>query len=663
MAFNDNVEVISPQFDTGRSDAIAAAEAKKLQKQKWWVLLGTFTLVMVGLLIWVWSRAPIFQSQAILHFSYAQQISEEQAAVPQEQITLNSQRLTSYRVLETLSARLDQEESMLFTPEELSKLLSTQEQLESRIINLYATGSQADILQPVLTHWVAVYLESLAQETVETTEQDLDLGQQKLIALEAKILEQRQLVEQYGEDNNIISMERDENRALTKIKAMGASLDEAEAKQAEATATLSSVKQSIENGEIVTHPEDKVRLDTLRSRIGDIESEMVQLARRYTAEYMNLDPDVVNKKRVLEELKARYQTVQLESQQRFLEDLQRTVVASFEKQKQLEVQLDELGREAQNFNQKLEEYGRQTRSLKQLQEQAQALKDQLVETEVQKPFQAKINVLEEPFVPTYPISPHYWRDTAIATGIALLVSLLALLIFSFINRQRQTGPTMTSYNVVPPSSGLTLEQQMAHQALEQQKVAMLEKQQAPLQLAQAEPAKAARLLSNMECEALFKVANRDGKVAMSFIMAGVSPEEMLQIQVGDIDVAAELLLLAGDYPRSVPLSPLCIDHIVAMTANKDPQSDFWAQRLDVEQFDQMMINMAHDAGLAYPEQFSLAALRHTYLTYLVSMGARLNDLEQVAGYVSPGELSLYRQVNRRGEPVNIEDLNTQYPLA
>jgi hypothetical protein len=38
----------------------------------------------------------------------------------------------------------------------------------------------------------------------------------------------------------------------------------------------------------------------------------------------------------------------------------------------------------------------------------------------------------------------------------------------------------------------------------------------------------------------------------------------------------------------------------------------------------------------------------------------LNDLEQLAGYIKPSDLSLYRQVNRRGNPVELENINRQF---
>ncbi|WP_342805930.1 hypothetical protein [Alteromonas sp. M12] len=664
MSFSENVEVIPPQFGTDSMDRRSEEESKKLQKQKWWVLSISFMLVFVVAMIWIWTRSPIYQSQAIIHFSYAQQLNNQQTAVPEEQITLNNKRLTSNRILDSLSTQLAEQYSLNLTTEELANMVSTEEHLDSRIINLFTTGENKNHLQPVLEQWLALYLARLEEETQENTVEDLSLGQEKLIALEQKIIEQRELVEQYSEENNIISMERDENRALSKIKSMGAALDTAETQQAEAAATLESVKQSIAQGDSVIHPGDKNRLDDIRSTIRDTEAELYELSQRYTAEYMRLDPSIVNKRRRLEELKSRYAIVAAESQQKFVEDLQRTVVASEQKQKQLEIQLDELGKEAQVFNQKLEEYGRLMRSLSQLQEQAQQLKDQLVETEVQKPFQAKINVLEQPFVPTYPISPNYWRDSAIALAAATLVSLFALLLFSFIHRQKTPAPTMTSYNVVPSSSGLTLEQKLAAQhALEQQKNAQLGHQQTPLQLAQNNAPSAARLLSESECGSLYKVANRDGKLAISLILNGVSPSELLNVTIQDVDPETQSLEISGEYARSVPMTADCMEIVDNLRANQAAESQLLGGRHDAQQLDQMMINIAHDAGLAFAEQFSVAALRHTYLTYLVVQGARLNDLERVAGFVSPTDLSLYRQVNRRGEPVDVEQLNLQFPLA
>jgi len=665
MSFNENVEVMPPQFSAGGQDPSTEKEAKKLQKQKWLVLTATFLIVIVIGLAWVWARSPIYQSQAIIHFSYAQQLNNEQTAVPEEQITLNQRRLTSYNVLESLSNNLDSELSIALSPEQIAKMVSTEAQLSSRIINLYATGEQANLLEPVLSQWLELYLSMLSAENIENTVEDIEIGEQKLLTLEEKILAQRQQIEAFGIEHNIISLERDENRTLSKIKSLGSALDSAENEFTQSSATIESVKRSIAAGEEVIHPNDVNRINNSISSIKSIEAKLAELSRRYTAEYMKLDPAIKEQNRVLEIKRKELAALKSQTQTRYLMELERSVLESKSKRSQLEKELNSLGKEAQKFNQKLDEYARLNRSLTQLEEQAQLLKDQLVEEEVQKPFQAKISILEEPFEPTYPISPLYWRDTGIVAAVALVASLFVLLLFSFIVRQKQPAATMTSYTVVPPS-GLTLSgQNEQNLALEQQKQALLLQQAKaeaePLQLGQEPTASNnLRLITQDESQSLYQVANREGKLALVFVLNGLTIDEILSINKTDYDSQTSSLLVSGDYPRSIELPESTADMLSAICLNAQQGDSIWNSTMSIAQLDQMMINMAHDAGLAYPDQLSLASLRHSYLTYLVAQGARLNDLEQLAGYIKPSDLSLYRQVNRRGNPVELESINRQF---
>jgi succinoglycan biosynthesis transport protein ExoP len=66
--------------------------------------------------------------------------------------------------------------------------------------------------------------------------------------------------------------------------------------------------------------------------------------------------------------------------------------------------------------------------------------------------------------------------------------------------------------------------------------------------------------------------------------------------------------------------------------------------------------------MAFPEQLSLDVLRHTYLNYLISQGAKLNDIEQIAGYASPSTLALYRNVNQQEKSLALDQIKTQYPF-
>ena len=97
--------------------------------------------------------------------------------------------------------------------------------------------------------------------------------------------------------------------------------------------------------------------------------------------------------------------------------------------------------------------------------------------------------------------------------------------------------------------------------------------------------------------------------------------------------------------------------------NLTDEQTIWSNIKSLEDFVQLLVNIGHDAQVAFPEQLSLDVLRHTYLTYLASQGARLNDIEQLAGYTSPSDLALYRNVNQQGKLLNLEQIQTQYPFV
>lgn len=658
MAFSNKVDVIPPHYAMGADQHQSEQQAKGLQRQRWRVLVVSFLIVLVAALAWIWSRPEIFQSQAIIHFSYPQQIGKELSTVPVEQIQLNEQRLTSFRVIQGLSdALLDR--GLSLNAETLYGLLSTKAEVESRIITLSATGQDAALLEPVLSQWLTLYLEVLSSETAENTSEDIQLIQQKLATLELKITDQRDLVEAFSVENNIVSIERDENRTLNKIKGLGKSLDAAELKESQSLAALESVKQSMEMGKVVTRPSDQDRIAKVRSTVASQTAELEVLGQRYTEEYMQLDPTIVRKKADRSANAQKLKQMISASQTRYIEDLQRNLLESNKNQQQLSAQLDSLSIQAKQFNQKLNQYKRLTTSLRQLEKQAQQLKNQVIEKEVEKPFEARLSVLEQPFVPSYAIGPNYLRDSLIALASALVVSILSLLLFSFIVRQKQPPAAVTSYTVVPPQNSLY---QPEYQALAgQQEQQRLEGHAAPLQLGQKTQSTNLQLLSSSDCQKLYEVANLQGKQVIALLLNGVSANELIAITHDRFAMDQNSLHLAGANTRSLLLPKDVCD----LFANGiDPLSDnsIWPEALGKDDFDQLLINVAHDAGIAFPENVSVDVLRHCYLAFLVGQGARLNDLEQVAGYISPSELARYRSFNRQGELKPINELDLSYTL-
>lgn len=630
------------------------ASFKAAKRLRWWVLIGTFCVLTIVSLLYIWTRPAIYQSESIIHFSYPSVLGVELADVPVEQITLNQQRLTSFRVMEQLSLELSQQNRIILTAQQLNEMLSASVDTNSRTINLYATGAEAQVLEPVLDLWITLYMTQLGDETVDDTHQQLLRVDEKIRALEQKIIEQRAEVEAFARDNQIVSAEREENRTLNQIQGLSASLDQAQADQADTRARLSTLKSTIAAGDMVIHPSDGIAIDRLQSEISTLEAELTALAEVYTEVYMQRDPEIVNKQRNLAGLKTRLQEARTNSQARYLQETELAVLAADETYRQLQLQLEQLNGEAQSFNENLAAYNRELDALSQLEEQSQALRDQRTELEVQRPYEAVIKILEQPFVPSFPIGPDYKTNSLIAMAGAAIFSVFALMLYSFIVRRTNAPQATTNYTLVSGDPRLVSPQMgsLSHaqtQGISYQESEKIEHQPAPVQ----------RLLSEQELQELYLHANPQTRLVLGLALHGVSQNELVTLQPEYI--TSEGVVFAGPFARDIPLAePLQI--LLEQFVQGNQGATIWPAPLTLADLDAAIINTAHDGGLSLPDQVNLAVIRHTYLTYLVAQGARLNDLQGIAGYTEPSALSHYRNVNRQQDLIEVSDVKIDYPL-
>ena len=676
MPFN-KVDYI-PNMPNGGYDPIAAQEQQKIQTKRWQVLVGTFLFVMILANLFIWTRAPEYQSQAIMHFAYSSQNAGELDYIAQQQLSLNQKRLTSNSTLQALSTKLREEQLFDLNVQQLRDMLSATASETGKIITLQTTGPAPGLLEDVLQQWLSLYISLLEREKLSNGSDEELQYQQQLALLEQKITEQKHVVEAFSEANNIISLERNENIIPNKIKGLSNSLDEAEAQKAQALAELDSLNASLASGQQVERPTDRPSIDANRAVLQALEGELSALSERYTQQYLQRDPEVVAKQQKAKALKEELANQIADSQLLYLQDSQRNLAASVGKVNSLQAQLADFQDQAQQFNQKLAEYRRLDDALKDLQLQAKTLNNQLVEQEVSKPFDAKISILEPPFTPEFPVGPNYWQDTLISIIAAIVCAVAALLLFSFIVRKSSSNLGSTNFVVLPgeqrgqpysklpgvhqaqleaKAQALHLGEQQSHQPQEShQPQNSLQPQKSPQPQQEN-----IRLLTTDECQALYRVANKQAKLVIGFLLSGVNTTELRQITKADCLLGEAKLNITGAYARQIPLAGQLIIVLEQLCEMLKDDNLLWLNPLSVEDFNQLMINAAHDAELPYPDQLSGEVLRHTYLTYLVSQGVRLNDLEQVAGYLKPVELGKYRAVNRHGKSVDIEQANTIFP--
>ena len=658
MSFDSKVDYIPSHPFTNAAIDPSEFQHKTFQKRKWQVLITTFLLILITANAVIWIQSPIYQSQATLHFSYTSQTKQEFAELAQRQITLHQQRMKSNNVLSFVAKELEQSQMLIIKVQTLFDALVVEASLTGRIITLKANGSDPQILKPIIDAWIKVYLQLVASETqINNTDDLLDVDQQ-LEFLELKITEQAQLLQSFASHNNITSLERDENRVLSQAKNLGANLDQALAEQAQTQALLDSLVESINNGESIVRPMDNAQIDAIKLSLQEVNANLSALSEKYTQAYLERDQAILAQQQKSLQLQALLEEQIKMSQVDYLLDVKRKLSAARGKVEKMNTQLVEQNKLTQVFSQNLEQYKRLDDALKALQNQAQTLKNQQIAQEVSKPFDAKISLLEPAFIPDFAIGPNYSLNSLISLIAAVIVAVLALLLFSFIFKQN--GAASSNHFVLMPGQARANDYSIMGSAQNGQLAAPDPRLSSALVTSASQ---SLRLLNIDESQKLFSVANDQGKALIGLILSGVSVDELSLIKKGDCSQDYLMLQINNQFSRIISIQKNLAEVLQALCNNLTNEQTVWSNIKSQENFVQLLVNIGHDAQITFPDQLSLNVLRHTYLTYLASQGARLNDIEQVAGYTSPSDLALYRNVNQQGKLLDLEQVQTEYPFV
>jgi succinoglycan biosynthesis transport protein ExoP len=658
MSFNNKIDYMPNQPFFGAGTDAFDLEYKRIQKRRWQVLIGMFLLVLIITNALIWSQTPVYQSQSILHFPYKSKTDQGFADLAQQQITLHQQRLKSNSVLSRVSQELEQGQGLIIDVQTLFQALSVEASLTSRILSLKANGNDPQILKPILDVLSNVYLQLIESETEVSNNVELQVSSEQLALLEDKIANQQQSLELFALKNNITSLERDESRVLSQTKNLGESLDQAVADQAQAKALLDSLTESIERGQDVIRPDDKSQINSTKINLQDISAKLIALSEKYTEAYLERDPTIVSQQKKAQQLEQQLKVQMQTSQLKYIQDTQRDLNTANGKAEQLNTMLVQQVQLAQSFSQKLEQYKRLDNELKALQSQAQIIKNKQVAQEVSKPFEAKITLLEPAFEPDFAIGPNYQFNTLLSLVVATIAAIFSLLLYSFIVRQKVITAAPHNFVVIPGQANNVGSSSLSYAQHGQLSTPPPELPTDPLKLLPI--TQTLRLLSTDECQALFFVANNQGKALIGLLLSGVTINELWVIEKTNFSQHYLTLQIDSQFYRGIHIQKELAEAL-QVTCNKlKDEATIWSNIKSNEDFLQLLVNIGHDAQIAFPGQLSLDVLRHTYLTYLASQGARLNDIEQVAGYTSPSDLALYRNVNQQGKLLDLEQIQTQY---
>jgi len=597
--------------------------------RRWKVFFGVLLLASaVGLAI-VYGRDPIYRAAASILTVKPKAVDRRSEEADIEHVAIQGRLLLGEELLGRLAQRLAEEgDDNIAGLDQLRSILSVVPVPETNLLELRAEGEFPEQLQRAVNRWAESYEGFRAEEieaatgrtTAELTDEQAQL-QLKIEAARAELLS-------FREANDIVSLERGENRSLATLKGLNNSFNKAREALVEARARKMAIDEAIANGETVIPSEQKSDMTRMKLDVERTRAQVADLKQKYTQRYIDRDPVLKNLPGMLNEMERELSRA-LELGERTVKDeAQQDVATAQASVTTLERELIEHQDKVQKFTERFKEFKAMEQGLAGLEELANENNARLAQIQVQnlKKY-PPIQVVEWARVPSRPIYPDYERDLMIALAAALALALFVTWLVEYLS-ERSRPSQATPYlgvRIYPDGQTQTLAAPQVHNQLNHEPTAVA-----------APPAPAnlpilPRELAGAELKSLMAVADPLTAGYAALLLSGISPYELPLLHAACFDSSGGRIEVPGASRREITighgawrrLEPVLADMADAKMA------------LPLPELDQRLVSGAREAQIADPGSINALSLWHSYVLYLVRQGIDASALAARAGAIPP----------------------------
>ncbi len=632
------------------------------------VFAAVFILVLAVGSAWNFSRTPIYRATATVLVEAPKGIglgAGEQGADLQN-VTAQGRVLLARDLLEeTLALAGGQDQSVqALDPEFLRAMLKVRPIAETNLVELQATGSDPERLALLVNVWIETYSSRRQRQVQQDVDERLVRLQEEYDRLDAEKQKKAVALDQYRRLHNIDTLEQDGNQAVARLRSVTDELNTAKAEHIEAEAELAALEDAIATGEPVVPPSEQAGLDALQEKAAALRSRLSDLRKRYTRLYLESEPSLRELPLQLAQLEDLIGSNLADGRDYMKSQFSRAVARSGRQVEVLEQELAAARVRASDFTSRFARYDRLQDDLQEVDALHRDLEGRLMKVKAEAPqAYRQVEVLEWAFPPRIPVEPHYWRDFAYHLGAAALAALLAVLLFEFLTRRERDEDEMA------PLTGVRVFGLAAagrHPIAKGAAPAALEAGRPLREEVRSLPGSLARELLLGEVGALIALADPASRQLIGLLLSGLTEEECAGLSETDFDLPSSRVRAPTD-GRAVELAA----PLVADLERRRPLP-LWAQasegaaaepRASAARLLDRLPLLAHDAGVARPHEVDAAALRHTYVCYLVRQGARLTEIERIVGHLPAAALARYGAYSPGGAAKPLESVHRIYPAV
>jgi uncharacterized protein involved in exopolysaccharide biosynthesis len=392
---------------------------------RWKIFCAVFVLAAgLGAAI-VYARPTIYRASVSVVTVKPKAVDQPSAQADPQHVAIQERLLLGDDVLARLAERLRAAGDAPFAqPAALRDLLAVAAVPETNLVELRAQGEDPARLRRVVSAWGGAYQAFRLDEIEKAsgrTSAELEAEQREL---RARIDAAQAELLAFKQANDIVSLERGENRSLAGLKGLNDSLNKARERLIDARARKAAIDEAFARGETLVPDEQKAEVSKLRVQATRLRSRLAELRQKYTDVLLARDPAYRDLPAELDELEKVLETTLAVGRERVREDAQQALESARLSVAALERELQDGQSQVQLFTDRFEQYTALEDGLARLQRLAAERGERLAQIEIrnQQAF-PPIELVDSGEAAVMRIAPDYERDLMIALTASLLLAL------------------------------------------------------------------------------------------------------------------------------------------------------------------------------------------------------------------------------------------------
>jgi uncharacterized protein involved in exopolysaccharide biosynthesis len=566
----------------------------------------------------------------------------------------------SHELLQDALQRAGQEVKLdVPSADQLQPMLGVTKVPDTNIVELSAIGGAPVQLAAIVNGWVAAYLDLRRRQVEQEFGEILATLRKEHENLSETIKAKQERLDRFRNENDIVTLEREGNTALARLKALTDGLNKARDDAVESEARLAAVEDAIARGDPIVPAQEQPGLDALQQKAADLRAKLTELRTRYTPFFLENEPEKRLLPAQLREVEELIKEKVAHGQKVMISETKQEIAGARRRVKVLEAELAQHKEVAARFTKSFAEYEGLQNELESLQKMYSEAESQVVDMEVRaRDKYPPVDVIEKAYPPGTPFYPHYWRDALLILVGAALLALIAVWVLEYLTRRPRDDEELipvTGVRVYSGGRALAIPESSFAGLTGGQQVPAITEAQAPTlpTLLPREPLPA-------EVAALWDLAEPPQRELMALLLCGVGPEECALLSAEDFLLDDSSLRVPGKAPRKIDLPPAA-RKLFSEHAPVPLWADAESPAASVAELAGRIPLLASDAGVAQPQEMTADALRHGYLAFLVRQGARLTELERIVGSVPDNHLKAYAALSPAGPGKRLDAVERVYP--